>query len=685
MKQPSTPPMAKLIEKKLVSHQDVRIDPYYWLRDKENPETLAYIQAENDYFETYRESQKELEDQLFSEIKGRIKEDDQSAPYKKNQYWYYVRYEEGQEHPIYCRKKEDLKNREEVILNVNDLAQGKAYCQVGGISVSPDNRYLAFGLDELGRRIYQINFMDLQTGKLLDLKIENTTGSCTWSAEGEQLFFTRKDESLRPYQIIRRSFDHRDKQEELVFEEEDPTFNCTVYKSKSERFILIASHSTLSTEYRYLDATNPKGQFSLFQKRTPNLEYSVAHYNEHWYIRTNLNGAQNFQLMRCPLHHTEMENWKEVIPHREAVFLEGIELFKNYLVLEERYQGLSRIRIKSWEGDEDYYLDFDNETYTCGIGINLDFDSEVLRYSYGSLNTPYSVMEYNFKNKSHQVLKQQEVLGEFKPDDYRTERLWFPASDKTLIPVSLIYHKNHPPKEAPQNLLLYGYGAYGHTIEPGFSIARLSLLNRGFSFAIAHVRGGQYLGREWYEQGRMLQKKNSFGDFIAVAEGLIKKNYTRPSLLYAMGGSAGGLLVGAVINQAPELFNGVIAAVPFVDVVTTMLDESIPLTTGEFDEWGNPKNEEYYHYIKSYSPYDQVKPQDYPALLITSGLHDSQVQYWEPTKWCAKLRSMKTDRNPLYLYTNMDSGHSGASGRFSALKETAMEYAFLLKTAGLDH
>ncbi len=674
----TNPPVAEQISKALKLHGDTRIDPYYWLNERENPAVVSYLEAENAYREAAMRHTEPLQEKLFSEIKGRIKEDDASVPYKKNGYWYYVRFEKGKEHPIYCRKEGSLSAEEEVLLDANELAKPYDYFKVGGLSVSPDNRWLAYGEDTLSRRIYNIRFKNLETGELLpDEMLLYTNGSVAWAADSKTLFYTVKDSTLRSHAIYRHILGEDAKEDTLIFKEEDVTFNTGVYKSKSEAYIMIHSGSTVADEYQYLDAQTPEGEFKVIQARERDLEYGVAHFGAHWYIRTNKDGAENFKLMKAEIARGAKENWEEVLPHREDVYLEGIEIFEDYLVTEERENGLTRIHIKPWTGGSAHHIAFDEETYTCGIGNNPDFKSKTLRYAYSSLTVPTSVIDYDMEARTREVKKQQEVVGGYNAEAYASERIWATADDGTEVPISLVYKKDlRQPKGNPT--LLYGYGSYGATIDPSFSSTRLSLLDRGFVFAIAHVRGGQYLGRQWYEKGKMLHKKNTFTDFIACGEKMLASGYTAPGKLYAMGGSAGGLLMGAVINMKPELFNGVIAAVPFVDVVTTMLDESIPLTTGEYDEWGNPNKTEYYTYIKSYSPYDNVEAKNYPALLITTGLHDSQVQYWEPAKWTAKLRALKTDKNPLYLYTNMETGHGGAAGRFEAYKETAMEYAFLL-------
>ncbi len=670
-------PRAEKFDKELVLHGDIRQDPYFWLRERENAKVIEYLESENSYRQEAMSHTEPLQEKLFKEIKGRIKEDDESVPYFKNDYWYYLRYEKGESYPIFCRKKESLDNEEEILLNVNEMARDHSYYNVTGLSISPDNKILAFGEDTLSRRIYSIRFKNLETGEFLDDRLEYTTGGAAWANDNKTLFYTVKDASLRPHKIFRHQLGEDSRNDVEIYHEQDETFVSVVYKSKSRRFLIIGSSSTLSNEYRYLDCSDPLGDFKIIQPRERELEYSVAHFEDHWYIYTNKDGATNFKLMKTPLGATGKENWLDVIPHRQEVYLENIEIFKDYLVTEERRNGLTSIRIMPWNGEAEHRIEFPEETYTAGIGQNPEFDTPILRYGYSSLTTPASVYDYNMASRKQKLMKRLEVIGGHDPELYQSERIWATAADGKKVPMSLVYKKSLR-KEEGNPLLLYAYGSYGHTIDPSFSSVRLSLLDRGFVFAIAHVRGGQYLGREWYEQGRMLHKKNTFSDYISCAEELINSQYTTPEHLYAMGGSAGGLLMGAVVNMKPELFNGVIAAVPFVDVVSTMLDESIPLTTGEYDEWGNPNNAEYYEYIKSYSPYDNVEAKAYPAMLVTTGLHDSQVQYWEPAKWVAKLRELKTDQNPLYLYCNMETGHGGASGRYEAYKETAMEYAFLL-------
>jgi len=612
-------------------------------------------------------------------MKGRIKEDDTSVPYFRNDYFYITRFEKGSQYPIYSRKKENLEAKEEVLFDVNNEAEGYEYFQLGGLNVSPNNTLVAFATDTVSRRQYTIQIKNLETGNILTDKIENTTGGSVWSNDNKTLFYTKKDPlTLRSSSIYRHILGTDASEDVIVYEEKDETYSTYVYKTKSHKFIVIGSSSTLSSEFRIISADKPYGDWKIIQPREDNLEYSLAHYGDYFYIQTNKDDAINFKLMKTPVNKTTKENWVDVIPHRKETLLEDVSIFKNYLVIEERTQGLGKIRIKTWDGKEDYYLPFDEETYSAGVYATPEFDTEVIRYSYNSMTTPNSVIDFNMRNQTKEVKKEQEVLGgKFNKSNYKSERVWATARDGKKVAISLVYHKDTElNKDTP--LLQYAYGSYGYTISDGFSTTRLSLLDRGFVYAVAHIRGGQYLGREWYNDGKMMNKKNSFFDFIDCSKYLIENKYTSAKHLYAMGGSAGGLLMGGVSNLNPELYNGIIAAVPFVDVISTMLDESIPLTTGEFDEWGNPKEKEAYDYMLSYSPYDQVEAKDYPNMLVTTGYFDSQVQYWEPAKWVAKLREVKTDKNVLLLHTNMDVGHGGASGRFDSLKETAIDYTFLL-------
>lgn len=669
-----TAPIAKKIPKKLIQHNDTRVDNYYWLNQRDNQEVIDYLKEENEYTKLKLKGTEKNQKELFNEIKNRIKEDDQSVPYFKNKYWYYNRFEEGKEYPIFCRKKERLDGKEEILLNVNEMAEGFDFYQVVGLSISPNNRFLIYGVDTLGRRKYTLQVKDLQSNKDLNIKIQNTGGGSTWAADNNHFFYTRKEEqTLRTHQIFR--FDISSKNETLVFEEKDETFNTYVGKTKDGKFLLIGSSSTLTSEMQFLEANKPKGEFKIFQKRIRGLEYFVSHWENEWLITTNLE-AQNFRLMRCQENQTKKEFWQEVIAHRKETLLEGLDVFTHFWVLSERTKGLTQLRVINKKNGEDYIVPVQDEAFEISEGINPEMETNTLRFNYTSLTTPNSVYDFDMITKRKILKKQQEVVGGYHPEEYQSERIFVKARDGAEVPLSIVYKKDMKKDKNP--LLLYGYGSYGYSMDPYFSSVRLSLLDRGFVYAIAHIRGGEELGRQWYENGKLLKKKNTFFDFIDCAEHLIQKGYTDTSQLFAMGGSAGGLLMGAVINLRPDLWKGVIAAVPFVDVVTTMLDENIPLTTGEFDEWGNPKEKTYYDYIKSYSPYDNISEVEYPNLLVTTGLHDSQVQYWEPAKWVAKLRDLKKDNNLLLLHTDMKTGHGGASGRFERLKEVAMEYAFLL-------
>lgn len=678
------PPRADKIAKKLKAHNDIRTDNYYWLNNPEDEKVISYLEAENVYYEAMTAHTQKLKTDLFEEMKARIKEDDQTVPFKWNGYYYITRYETGKDYPIHTRKKDSLEAPEEILFDVNEMAKGHSYYNLKGLNVSEDNKLIAFGVDTLSRRKYDIFIKNLETGEIYSERIPLTTGSATWGNDNKTLFYTRKDEkTLRADRIYRHTLGTDPSEDVLVYTETDETFGTYVGKTKSKKYIYIGNYSTLTSEYRILDANNPKGEFKVFQPRERGLEYAISHFEDNWYILTNKDEATNFKVMKTPEDKTSKENWSDMIPHRNDVLVENVDIFKDYMVLSERKNGLSQLRIIGWDTKSDYYLPFDNETYTAYTTQNPEFNTKMLRYSYTSLNTPASTIDFNMETKEKTILKETAVLGgEFDKNNYETERLWATAHDGTKIPISVIYRKGME-KNGKNPTLIYGYGSYGATIDPYFSSVRLSLLDRGFIYAIAHVRGGEYMGRQWYEDGKLLKKKNTFTDFIDASKYLIAQGYTSAENLYASGGSAGGLLMGAVANMAPELYNGIIASVPFVDVLTTMMDDSIPLTTGEYDEWGNPNVLEYYEYIKSYSPYDNVSRKDYPNMLVTTGLHDSQVQYWEPAKWVAKLRDLKTDSNLLLLQTNMDAGHGGASGRFEALKEVAMDFAFLLDMEGI--
>jgi len=671
-------PVAKKEAKELTIHNDSRIDNYYWMNKRDSQDVINYLNSENEYTDQMMNHLDGFQDELFNEIKGRIKQNDMSVPYDYNGYTYITRYEEGKEYAIYERKAKGT-DAVALMIDANKEAEAHDYYSIGGRSVSPDNKILAYGEDIVSRRIYTVRFKNLETGELMEDVIPNTTGSVTWANDNKTIFYAKKDDALRSYKIFKHKLGTSADEDVEVYHEADETFSTYVYKTKSQDYIIIASFQTISTEFRVVSANNPDQEFKIFQPRERNLEYSIDHFGDKWYVITNLE-AKNFRLMECALDNTSKDNWKEVVAHREDVLLEGMDIFQNYMVLSERKNGINQIRVMNWNGEE-HYIDFKEDAYMAYTSTNLDFKTDNIRLGFTSLTTPNTVFEYDMNTKAFTTLKETEVLGDFDKNNYKSERIYVTARDGVQVPVSLVYHKDTP-IDGSAPCLLYGYGSYGASMDPYFSSSRLSLLDRGFVYAIGHIRGGQEMGRGWYEDGKLLNKKNTFNDFVDCGRHLVDNSYAAPDNLFAMGGSAGGLLMGAIVNQAPELWKGIISAVPFVDVVTTMLDESIPLTTGEYDEWGNPNDETYYNYIKSYSPYDNIEAKDYPSMLITTGYHDSQVQYFEPAKYVAKLRELKTDDNPLLFHINMDAGHGGQSGRFRRFKETAMEYAFFLDLAG---
>ena len=689
-----TPPIARKEVYNMEAHKDVRVDNYYWMKltdeqktaeipDPQTQEVIDYLEAENAYTSDKMSHLSGFREELFDEIVGRIKQTDMSVPYFENGYYYVTKFEEGKEYPIHTRHKENLDADPEVMLDVNLLADGLDYYAARGLNVSPDNKVLAYGEDKVSRRIYTLKFKNLKTGAMLPDVIENTSGGLTWANDNKTIFYTRKDASLRSFKVFRHVMGTPADSDVEVYHEEDETFSCYVYKTKSKKFLVIGSFATLSNEYRVLSADNPSGEFSIFQKRERDLEHNISHYDGKWYIVTNKDGAKNFKVMVTPEAKTTKNNWKDFIAHKDDVLISGIEIFKDYLVINERSDGVTKIKVAPWsELSSAHYVNFGEDTYAAFTSRNPEFDTEQVRLFYSSLTTPSSTYDYDMVARNLDLKKQQEVVGDFNKEDYISERLEVTARDGVKIPVSLVYKKGFK-KDGTQPVLLYSYGSYGSSTDPYFSSVRLSLLDRGFAYAIAHIRGGQEMGRQWYDDGKMLKKKNTFYDFIDAGQFLVDNKYAADDKLFCLGGSAGGLLVGAVINMAPELWAGAIAAVPFVDVITTMLDETIPLTTGEYDEWGNPNEKIYYDYIKSYSPYDNIEKKSYPNLLVTTGYHDSQVQYWEPAKWVAKLRDYKTDDNLLLLHTEMGAGHGGKSGRFERYKETALEYAFLIDLAGV--
>jgi oligopeptidase B len=685
------PPVAEKIPHEIF---DKRNDNYYWMRlsdeqknavspDEQTKKVLTYLNSENDYTKATLKNTEDIQKTLYDEITGRIQKNDSTVPYFKHGYYYYSKYTSNSEYPVYYRKKGSLHAPEEVLLDVNKLAEGKSYCSVSDLAVSRDNKFLVYSTDFVSRRRYTLNFMDLETGTLLPDKIENTTGEAVWAADNKTVFYVTKDpETLRADKVYRHILGDDSAKDKMVFSEDDEIFSVELTETKSEKYIVINSTQTLTTECRYIDASKPEGDFIVFEPRKVNHEYSIDHIGNQFFIRTNSGGANNFRLMKTPETKTSIDNWKEIIPNRSDILLENFELFNNYIVAQERVKGLNSLRIMNIKDGNEHYIDFGEETYTAAINMNPASETDTLRYSYSSLTTPNSIIDYNMVTREKKIMKEDVVLGGFDKNNYESQRLWAKAADGTMIPLSIVYRKGFVPDgKAP--LLLYAYGSYGISTDPSFRSSIISLLDRGFVYGIAHIRGGSEMGRQWYEDGKLLKKMNTFTDFNDCAQFLVDQKYTSKEKLFAMGGSAGGLLMGAILNLRPDLYKGVVAAVPFVDVVTTMLDETIPLTTFEWDEWGDPRKKEYYDYMLSYSPYDQVKAMDYPNILVTTGLWDSQVQYWEPAKWVAKLRDMKTDDNLLVMDVNMTAGHGGASGRFERYRITALQYAFMLNLAGV--
>ncbi|MBB2150114.1 S9 family peptidase [Pedobacter gandavensis] len=683
----ATPPVAEVKPHIRTIHGDTVVDNYYWMIDyfkkgKDSTEVVDYLSAENKYLDTMMSGTKQLQADLFKELKGRIKEKDESVPVFKNGYFYYTRSEEGKQYYKYCRKKGSLEAKEEILLDVDQLAEGLPYYSATGFAISPDNKMLAFGVDKVSRRQYVIHVKNLETGEVFKDAIPNTQGDATWAADNKTIFYTAKNpETLLSEKIKKHLLNTDAKLDETVYEEKDKSNYIGVGKSKSGKYIFIYSQATLSNEMRILDADKPNEAFKVFQPRIKEVLYDVIPLDDKFLILTNWE-AKNFRLMECPLDKPGRENWKEVIPHRKDVLLEGVDEFKTHIVVTERKNGLTALEVRPLKGTA-YHIAFEEPTYMAQVGANPDYQSNKLRYIYSSLTTPTSTFDYNTDTKTQQLMKQQEVVGGYDKTDYVSERLYAKAKDGTKVPISLVYKKGLN-KDGNAPLLLYAYGSYGASMDATFNSSRLSLLDRGFVYAIAHIRGGQEMGRQWYEDGKLMKKKNTFTDFIDCGQYLIDQKFTSKGHLYAQGGSAGGLLMGAVINMAPDMWHGIIAQVPFVDVINTMLDESIPLTTNEFDEWGNPKQKAAYDYMKSYSPYENIEKKAYPNMLVTTGLHDSQVQYFEPAKWVAKLRATKTDKNVLLLKTDMDFGHGGASGRFDYLKDIALNYSFLFALEGIN-
>lgn len=675
------PPVAAQRPTVLTQHGHQRTDEYYWLRERENPEVIAYLNAENAYLEETMKHTEPLQEKLYQEIVSRIPQRDESVPTLRDGYFYYTRFEEGKDYPVYVRRKGTMTAPEEVMLDVNELAKGHGYFNVAGVTVSHGNDIVAFATDNVGRRKYTLRFKNLTTGAMLPDELPLVSGNHAWANDNRTLFYSRKDpDTLRSFRIFRHELGTDPASDPIVFEEKDETFSTFVFRTKSKRYIMVGSSQTLTTEYRYLDADQPRSELKIVEPRKRGREYSVDHYGDHFYILTN-DEAQNFRLMKTPVTATGRSNWTEVIPHRDEVFLGSFEIFRDHLVLSERKDGLIRLRVMPWSGGGDHYIPFDEPAYVARIDDNPEFNTQLFRFTYSSLTTPSSTYQYDMNSRERTLLKRTAIGGGYDPANYTTERMYATARDGKRVPVSILYRKGFK-RDGTAPLLLYAYGSYGSSSDPGFNSSVISLVDRGFAYAIAHIRGGQELGRQWYEQGKLLNKKNTFTDYIDVAEHLIAQKYADPKNVFGYGGSAGGLLMGAVMNMRPDLFKGIVAGVPFVDVITTMLDASIPLTTFEYDEWGNPADRQYYDYMLSYSPYDNVEAKEYPHLLVTTGLHDSQVQYWEPAKWVARLRAKKKGDQRILLRTNMEAGHGGQSGRFRRQKETALMYAFLLDLAG---
>jgi len=681
-----TAPTAQIKPKEIVTHNHTRIDNYYWLNEPENPDVIAYLNEENEYLDKIMSTLKPLKETLFEEMKGRIKEQDESVPVKDGEYFYYVKYVEGGEYPIYCRKKENLEADVEILLDGNEMGKGKKYFSIGGYEITDNEEIIAYGVDTISRRNYTVRFKNLITGEIYQDQIKNTEGgSYAWAADNKTFFYILRDQkTLLGYQVWRHILGTDVKTDVLIYEEKDNQYYMGLYRMKSKKYIAIASdHNGIASEYQLLDAENLTGKFNTFLPRERGHEYEIEHFENKFYVKTNSDNAFNFKLMEVNEQETSNKSkWQTVIEHRPEVYLEEIEVFKNHLVVQEKNQGLSQLRIINHATKLEHYLNFGEPAYDANIGSNPSFNTNILRYSYTSLTTPNSTFDYDMHAQTTELKKQQTVLGGFDKESYVSKRVFVTVRDGAKVPVSIVYQKDTK-LDGTAPLLQYSYGSYGYSTDATFGSSRLSLLDRGFVYAIAHIRGGQEMGREWYENGKMFKKMNTFNDFIDCSDFLVKNKYCSPEKLFALGGSAGGLLMGVIINHRPDLYCGVVAAVPFVDVVTTMLDETIPLTTGEFEEWGNPKNKDSYEYMLSYSPYDNVEAKNYPNLLVTTGLHDSQVQYFEPAKWVAKLRTLKTDDNLLLMHTNMVAGHGGASGRFESLKEVAMEYAFIIDLAGI--
>jgi len=675
------PPVAQEISHISTVHGDERHDDYFWLRDRKNPEVIAYLEAENEYTEKMLAHTEALQEKIYDEILGRIKETDLTVPVKIDDYYYYSRTEEGKGYRILCRKKGSPEGDEEVILDLNKLAEGRDFLSIGVYRISPDHKILAYAIDDEGNERYNLYFKNLETGEILPDKIKDIAANLEWANDNKTVFYTIHDETWRPYKLYRHHLGEAVSADKLVYHEPDDGFWVAVSRSKSRRYIFMIFGNKTTSEYRFLDADKPDGNFKVIHPRQQDMKYEVSHHGDKFYILTDEN-AKNYKLMSTPVSRPAKKNWKEVIPHDDLVMIDSFEMFRDYMVVYMRESGLQKIMVRNLTDNKDYTIDFPEPAYSIVQHSNPDYGGSLLRFSYESLVTPGSVYDYDMVTRKRELKKRTEIPSGYDPDDYMSERIFATATDGRKIPISLVYKKGAR-LDGSNPMLLYGYGAYGANLDPWFSVGRLSLLDRDFVYAIAHIRGGGEMGRYWYEEGKLLNKRNTFTDFIASAEHLIENKYTSRDGLIIAGGSAGGLLIGAVVNMRPELFKGAVAQVPFVDVINTMLDETLPLTVVEYEEWGNPNEKDYYDYMMTYSPYDNVGSKDYPNMLVMAGLNDTRVQYWEPAKWVARLRSLKTDKNRLLLKTNMDAGHGGVSGRYEKIQETALEFAFVLDTLGI--
>lgn len=676
------PPVARVIPKTDTMHGDVRVDNYFWLRDRSNQEVIAYLEAENRYTDTVMAPTRQLQETLYQEILGRIKQTDTNVPDRIGQYFYYSRTVEGQQYPIFARRRGSMEAPEEVIFDQNQMAQGKRYYTLGAFTVSPDHRLLAFSVDTAGSERFTLMVKDLQTGQILPDRVDSVHFGATWAADNRTLFYSKTDEAHRPDRIFRHTLGAPTSQDQMVFHEPDVLFRVGIYRTKDDRYLVLTSGSFTTSEAQVVPADRPGDPFRMVAPRQKDVLYTVNHQNGRFVIRTNVDGANNFKLVTAPESDPSRASWRDLVPHRETVLLDGFDVFRDHLVLYERTNALRQIRVRDVRSGDEHVIAFEEPVYTASPGSNPEYNTSTLRFGYQSMVTPFSVFDYDMATRRRELRKQNEVLGGYDPSLYTTERTWARASDGAMVPISLVYRKPLA-RDGQRPMLLYAYGSYGSSTDPTFSVANLSLLDRGVVYAIAHIRGGQEMGRSWYDQGKMMNKRNTFTDFIAAAEHLVRERFTSSERLAIRGGSAGGLLMGAVVNMRPDLFKVVVADVPFVDVINTMADASIPLTAGEWEQWGNPANEAEYRYMLSYSPYDNVERKAYPTMLVTTGLNDPRVAYWEPAKWVARLRTMKTDQNPLILRTNMGAGHGGSSGRYDALRETAFRYAFILHHLGV--